>query len=61
MQLDQVIKEFFAYLRTEKDCSDLTVKAYKNDFNLFNQFLISRGITQVEGITPRQSGSSFCA
>jgi len=52
MQIDRTTKEFYNFLKTEKNCSPLTIDAYKRDMNLFIHFLeLSSLPTAIEKIT----------
>ncbi|MDS0527145.1 site-specific integrase [Clostridium sp. SHJSY1] len=40
MNIEQISNEFYSYLKSEEDCSPLTVEAYQREMNLFTHFLM---------------------
>lgn len=48
--MDQIIEEYFAYLAIERGASPLTIDAYGKDLALYQDFLETRGKTELETI-----------
>jgi site-specific recombinase XerD len=49
----KLIDEFLDYLRYERACSDLTLKAYSEDFLTFTNFLEANGVTDIAAVDYR--------
>ncbi|MDY7038879.1 MAG: site-specific integrase, partial [Thermodesulfobacteriota bacterium] len=60
MLLDDLIKKFIEYLKSQKGYSDHTVKSYGNDLKQFSDFLIQKKRAAGEGdITPKLESIDF--
>lgn len=51
--ITKLIDEFLGYLRYERACSDLTLKAYSEDFRAFVEFLNANGVTDIAAVDYR--------
>lgn len=51
MKIEDAITDFIQYLLFEKGLTDQTVKSYRNDLDIYCQFLSSRGVHTVKNIS----------
>ena len=51
MKIDVAIDDFINYCLFEKGLSDKTLSSYSNDLNVYRDFLLERGVLNVNEIT----------
>ena len=49
--MNDMVKEYLAYLRVERGCSPLTIEAYASDLERYSAYLAERGVAHVNEAT----------